>query len=215
VVVFVGFVNEQIGGGSVSSVTDSIGDTYTLIASSGNSENHTENLYVAEPAAQTTAVSVSVTFSGGATPLGGSVGVIDVAGPGTLSIDGDNWANGVGDIASVVVPTIHTHDLMVFGVSGQWKDEPFAPAAGETLLDTGGNTSGPFEDGESIGTFSATENGSTALLSATLTSPAVWNAIGVGIGTTTPTSDSGTASTATGTLFAETLLSVSAVVRSL
>jgi len=181
VFVFVGFVNSEIGGGSIAGVTDSLGDTYALVASSGYSENHTENLYVAEPSVSTSTFSVIVTFYAGDTPMGGSVGVVDVAGSGTPTIDGVNWENGVGGIASVTVPTNHSGDLVLLGVSGQWKDEPFAPVTGETLLDTGGNTSGPFEDGESIGTFWSNETGSTALLSATLANAAVWNAVGVGI----------------------------------
>jgi len=181
VYVFVGYVNPEIGGGVISSITDTAGDTYALVASTGLALNHTEDLYVAGPASQTATLRVSVTFSGGATTMGGSVAVVDVAGSGVPTVDAVSTHSGVGGTASVAMLTNHSSDFLLLGVSGQWKDSPFAPATGETLLDTGGNTTGPFEDGMGFGTFSASEVGTSAELSASLANPAVWNAIAVGI----------------------------------
>ena len=181
VYVFVDYVNTEIGGGYVSSITDTAGDTYVLVSSTGYSQNHTEDLYVAEPVLQNTTLSVSVSFAGGATQMGGSVAVVDVAGSELPTVDGLNTETGVGQIASVEVQTNHSNDLLLLGVSGRWMDAPFAPATGETLLDTGGNTAGPFEDGVGFGTFSASETGMSAGLSAQLNNSALWDAIGVGI----------------------------------
>ncbi|MGP8159482.1 MAG: hypothetical protein ACLPWO_07775 [Thermoplasmata archaeon] len=181
VYLFVGYVNEMIGGGLVSSISDTASDSYSLVTSTGYTENHTEDLYVSEPVPQNTTLNVSVSFSGGVTTMGGSVAAVDVAGSGTPTVDGVNWESGVGGTASVAVHTNSSNDLLLLGVSGQQKDAPFVAASGETLLDTGDNTAGPFEDGMGLGTFSASEVGASAVLSAQLNNSAVWNAIGVGI----------------------------------
>ncbi len=181
VCVFVGYVNSEIGGGFVSSITDTAGDSYVLDTSTGYSQNHTEDLYVAEPVLQNTTLNVSVSFSGGVTQMGGSVAVVDLTGPGIPTVDGSDTASGVGKVASVGIATFHANDLLLLGVSGQQKDAPFVAASGETLLDTGDNTAGPFEDGMGFGTFSASETGNATALSAQLNNSAVWNAIGVGV----------------------------------
>ncbi|HEY1198554.1 MAG TPA: hypothetical protein VGG32_07500 [Thermoplasmata archaeon] len=179
---FVGYVNPEIGGGVVSSITDTVGDTYSLVISTGYVQNHTQDLYVAEPIQQTTSLSVTVTFSGGATPMGGSVALVDVTGSGLPAVDAVYMQSGAWTgTASVAVVTTHSNDLLLLGVSGMGRDAPFAPATGETLLDTSGNTSGPWEDGTGFGTFATTESGTGAFLSATLATPAEWTAIGVGI----------------------------------
>jgi hypothetical protein len=181
VYLFVGYVNAEIGGGYVTSISDTAGDTYSIVTSTGYAQNHTEDLYISEPVPQNTTLTVSVSFYGGATTMGGSVAAVDVAGTGTPTVDGVYSESGVGGIASVGVQTNTSNDLLLLGASGQWKDAPSTPATRETLLDTGGNTAGPFEDGMGFGTFSATESGTAAGLGAQLNNSAVWNAIGVGI----------------------------------
>ena len=181
VYVFVGYVNSEIGGGYASSITDTAGDSYALVTSTGYAQNHTEDLYVAEPILQNTTLNVSVSFSGGVTRMGGSVAVVDVTGSGITTVDGIDTASGVGQVAAAGVVNVHANDLLLLGVSGQQKDAPFVAASGETLLDTGDNTAGPFEDGMGFGTFSASETGNVTALSAQLNNSAVWNAIGVGI----------------------------------
>ena len=182
VYLFVGYVNSLVGGGYPSNITDTLGDSYVAVTSTGVPENHTESLYETGPIVENVTLNVSVTFAGGATTMGGSVALVDVAATsGVPTVDEFNTESGSGGIASVVINTAYVGDVLLFGVSGQQKDSPFVPGVNETLLDETNNTSGPFEDGESIGTFNATEVGSAALLSAVLAHPAVWNAIAVGL----------------------------------
>jgi hypothetical protein len=178
---FVGYVNPEIGGGTVSSITDSLGDVYSLLESTAFALNHSESFYEAGPIARESSVSVTVTMTGGATTMGCAVALIDVVGPTTPLVDGVGTESGVGAAAAVTLTTNHANDLILLGVSGQEKDSPFAPTSGETLLDTAGNTSGPFDDGEGMGTFSASSPNTAVVLSVSLENPAVWNAIGVGI----------------------------------
>jgi hypothetical protein len=181
VLVFVGFVNGEIGGSDVAAITDTVGDRYSTVTSTGYAENHTEDLFVSPAIAANTTLTVSVTMGGGATTMGCAVAAVDVMGSGSLTLDGVSTASGDGGLASVDLTTGHANDFVLLGVSGQEKDAPFAGASGETLLDTAGNTTGPFDDGEGFGTFSATEVGKGTSLSATLANPAVWSAIGVGV----------------------------------
>ncbi|MGD0587513.1 MAG: hypothetical protein ABSA63_01790 [Thermoplasmata archaeon] len=181
VFVFVGFVNPEIGGGDLAAITDSAGDSYSLVTSTGYAENHTESLFVSQPIATATTLTVSVTMSVGATTMGCAVAAVDVVESGTLTIDGVANESGDSGLASVTLVTDHANDFVLLGVSGQEKDAPFAPGSGETLLDTAGNTTGPFDDGMGFATFWAIENGTTSSLSATLENSAVWNAIAVGI----------------------------------
>jgi len=185
---FVGYVNPEIGGGFIAAVSDTAGDSYIEVATTGTAQNHTEVLFVAGPVRKTNNLSASVTMAGGATPMGSSVALVDVTGPGGLIIEGLATQSGVGGLASVGLATNQSSDLVLLGVSGQEKDSPFAPASGETLLDTAGNTTGPFEDGMGFGTFSASPTGNLTSLSASLENPAVWNAIAVGVGLASPPS---------------------------
>jgi hypothetical protein len=183
VFLFVGYVNGEIGGGYVAFVNDTLGDGYSLVLSTGYAQNHTQDLYVSAPVPRNASVRVSVTFAGGDTTMGGSVAAVDVvARVGVPTVDAVYSQSGFwGSPASVNVATTRSDDLLLLGVSGLGRDAPLSPAAGETLLNTAGNTSGPWSDGTGFGTFSAREHGTTATLSATLATPAEWTAIGVGI----------------------------------
>jgi len=181
VFVFVGYSNEIIGGGSVTSVTDSLGDTYSQVTSTGLEENHSEDLYVAEPIPANASLTVSVTFSTGATTLGGSVSAIDVNGTAIPFVDGSAADSGWGGPAYASFSTENANDLLLFGFSGQGKDTPFSPTSPATLINTGNGTSGPFTNGEGYATYAVTETGTSAQLSADLANPAVWNGIGVGL----------------------------------
>ena len=181
VFVFVGFVNAEIGGGEIGAITDTAGDSYFALSSTGFAENHSEELFVSEPIHAATTLAVSVTMTGGSTAMGCAVAAIDVVGSDSPAADGIVEQSADGAFASVTLTTGHANDLVLLGISGQQRDAPFAPTSGETLLDTTGNTTGPFEDGEGFGTFAAVETGNTISLSSTLANPAVWVAIAVGI----------------------------------
>lgn len=178
VFLFVGFVNERIGGGAVSAVSDSLGDSYQLLATTGLAQNHTAELFESEPIAAHATLSASVTFIEGDTPQGGAVALVDVTGMAVDDASVYNASGPTGPTASLVVPTV-PHSLVLFFVSGQMKDTPFTPGAGETLLDTSNATSGPFGDGEGFATYAATATGTVIALTATLAHSAVWNAIAV------------------------------------
>jgi hypothetical protein len=179
--VFVGYINSLIGGGTISSVSDSLGNTFVLIATTGFSENHTEAVYLASNLTASNRMTVTVAFSGGATTQGGSVAAIDVAGTSTSHVNLKAQHSGVGLVASIVTHTGHTGDLFLFGVSGQSKDANFTAGYHEHLLNTAGADAGPFTDGEGFGTFS--ETGPTGLfgMEAGLANSAVWDAVLIGI----------------------------------
>ena len=187
VCVFVGFVNEEIGGGYVSWIGDSTRDDYNLVNSTYSDQNYTEDLYVSAPIPENTTLNVWVdfaaeSFGAGSAPVGGSVAAVDVVGSGLPTVDGANVQTGAsGDNASVNVTTAHANDLLLLGVAGPGGDAPFAATAGETLLDTGSNTSGPWADRTGFGSFSALESGTTARLVATLAAAGAWTAVAVGI----------------------------------
>jgi hypothetical protein len=192
---FVGYVDPSIGGGEVGNITDTLGDVFTRVISSGLAQNHSEDLYVSSVVRASAATSVTVSFVGGDTPMGGSVAAVDVvASSGRPVVDGTGVQTGYwSGTASVSVTTGGTDDILLLGVSGMGRAAPFTAAANETLLDTGTNTSGPFYDGTGFGTFSAHATGSVTSLSATLNTPAEWEAIGVGISSVgnSPPSESG------------------------
>ncbi len=181
VFVFAGYVTNAIGGGVVTSVRDTFGDVYSLLLTTSFAVNHSEALFFSGPVGRTGDLSVSVSFGFGDTPMGGSVAVVDVAGSGLAFIDGIYTESGVGPVAAVNMATNHTGDLFLLGVSGQMIDAPFGAGPGETRLDTAGAIVGPFTDGIGYGTFARATNSTNVLLSASLSSPAVWNAIGLGI----------------------------------
>jgi hypothetical protein len=181
VLVFAGYVNSEIGGGTVGSVDDSAGDAYALVDSTGDSANHTEDVYEATTSGSPD-LSVSVTFANGDTSMGGSVAAVDVAGSDPVEVGAACATSGVGGEAYTPVTDNATGgSLWLLGVSGQGKDAPFAAATGETALDSGNATTGPWTDGVGYATFSATSDATTTNLTASLHAPAVWSAIGLAL----------------------------------
>lgn len=184
--VFVSYVNFQIGGGAPTTIADSVGDSYFLLASTGYLLNHTESIYVTSLVSADPKLTVSVSFAGGVTPQGGSVAVVDVADATLSSIDTVSSNAGVAGPASVTVVAKHTGDLFLFGCAGREVSGPYTPGAGETLLDTGTADAGPFQDGVAYGTLESTSTNSVVILSANLNTPTYWEAIGVAIGPQSP-----------------------------
>lgn len=181
ILLFVSYVNSEIGGGAPSVVTDSLGDSYYVVATTGFAFNHTEELLVAFPTAGDTALAISVTFSGGATPMGGSVDAVDVTNATLRSIDAVVASTGSSGPANVTLVSNHAGDLVLFGVAGRGVAGPFTPGPGMTLLDTGTATAGPFQDGVAYGTFNTTSTSTRVSLSADLNFPTYWEAIGIAI----------------------------------
>jgi len=211
---FVGYVNPAIGGGEVGNISDTLGDTFTLVVTIGAPQNHSEDLYVSSAIRTSGSTSVTVSFVGGDTPMGGSVAAVDVvASSGLPVVDQTGTQTGSWTpTASVSVATPDAREIVLLGVSGMGRAAPFTATAGETLLDTGTNTSGPFLDGTGFGTFLAPPTGSVTSLSATLNTPAEWEAIGVGISSTggSPPSDGGSLSGPSAGLGSTWLVSASA-----
>lgn len=178
--VFVGYVNSRAGGGSVTNVTDNLGDQYALRNSTGLTENFTEALYFsANGAKSTTDLQVSVTFGGGASAMGGSVAVVVVSSSGGLLYDYPlAEQSGVGGTATVDLAT-NPGGLVLFGVSGAEGGAPFTAGPDETLMDTAGAPTGPSGQGIGFATIAAAANSSGVHLSAMLSAPGVWNAIGL------------------------------------
>lgn len=181
VLVFVSYINEEIGGGTIQEITDSLGDQYTLLTSTGGLLNHTESLYAAALTISDAALAVSVKISGGATPQGGSVAVVDVANANMSSVDGLGELTGLSGPATILFTAGHAGDLCLFGAAGRGFSGPYAPGPGMTLLDTGTADAGPFQDGVGYGTFSTTSQNTTVTMSATLNYPTYWEGIGIAI----------------------------------
>jgi hypothetical protein len=181
VFVFVGFINARIGGGSISSITDSSGDAYAQVATTGFANNHTESLFLAKDVPAASALTVSVSFAGGAATQGGSVAAVDVVGAAGSPINVKAKDSGVGSVASVGLETTSSGDLFLLGVSGQAKIANMTAGNHEHLLNTAGATAGPFTDGEGFGTFTAKGETGVFALAAGLDHAAVWNGIVVGI----------------------------------
>jgi len=187
--VFVGFVPSSAGGGSVASINDSSSDHFHQAYSTKERQNHTATLYVASNVKRSSVLQVSVMFTGGSTVFGGSVSVVDVVGAAAQNpIAVRSGEGGRNLLAYVALSTNQTNDLFLFGVDGNLKDGPFTAGAHERLVATGGNDSGPFQDGTSFGTFSSVGRTGTFLLYAfvnkladTIPGGPVWAAIGVGI----------------------------------
>lgn len=181
VVLFVSWVNVMAGGGGPTSISDSLGDAYTYVTSSGYAYNHTEAVYVADVIVASSSFVVTIPFTGGATAQGGSIAVVDVANASVTGIDGTVWVFGDGATATVGLTTNHTGDLVLLGAAGRGVSGPYAAVGDETLLDTGTATAGPFQDGVAYGTFSTTASGTSVELSASLSTPTYWVAVGVAI----------------------------------
>jgi len=179
--VFVSYCNVQIGGGFPSAISDSLGDSFALVTTTGGALNHTETLYATNISSASLNVTVSVTFIGGATPQGGSVAVIDVSKANLTSIDQSGWNTGVIGSANVTLTTSHPGDLFLLGAAGRGVSGPYGPGPNMALLDTGTATAGPFFDGIGYGTFETVSTDTTVNLSATLNYPTYWEAVGVAI----------------------------------
>jgi hypothetical protein len=179
--VFVGYVNSIDGGGGISSLSDSSGNGFTEVTTTGYAENHTETLWVALNASPARHDKVSVTFSGGDTTQGGSVAVVDVVNSGETSVDFEtNQNSGYGSTAAVSYTASGSHELFLFGVSGDGRDAPLtAGVAHEKRLNTGSADAGPFQDGMGFGTFSLKPHPGVFSAVANLPSgqQGVWNAI--------------------------------------
>ena len=180
-VLFLSWPNAIVGGGYPVSITDSLFDIYHLEVSTSYATNHTEAVYAASPALANSSLVVTVTFAAGATPMGGSVSVVDVSHANLSSIDGTYWDDGFGPTAGISVVANHTGDLVLFGAAGRGVSGPFTAGPGATLLDTGTGTSGPFQDGTGFGTLSAVASGTTIQITASLNVPTGWVATAVAI----------------------------------
>jgi hypothetical protein len=181
--VFIGYVNDQIGGGSLKSIGDTKGFPFSLIGSSGTTWNHTELVYTATNVTFAPAFRVTVAFSGGVTVQGATVAVVDVAGQAANNaLDVVDTGAGPSGTAVVPVPTHNASDFFLFGVSGQWKDIPFnGTATHERPILSGGGIAGPFTDGECVSLFSHRPVNTPFKLEATENQTGVWAAVGVGI----------------------------------
>lgn len=183
--VFVGYVNQEIGGGYISSITDSKRDAFWLVTSTDDVQNHTEVLYEAEHSGVSTShLTVTVRFKGGDTMMGGAVAAVDVVG---APVSGTNQSyeatGGSGTHASVPVGSSVRSDLFVLGVMGQARAAAMTAGAHEHLYETAGATAGPFEDGMSYGIFSSTDRSGAFNLTATLNGSSVWDGVGIVIPT--------------------------------
>jgi len=180
--VFVGFVGPSIGGPSGAAVCDSEGDSFFQQTSTSEfSSNHTELLFLGLDAIGAGEVSFAVNFTDSAALAGGTVAVIDLAGPTILSLADLTAGSNVGDNGTSGVPLVASGpSLVVFGVSGQGDDGPFGALGNEVTLDTNGYyDAGPWTDGESIGSMVSTTPGGPVDPSGSLATPGVWTAIAV------------------------------------
>jgi hypothetical protein len=180
--VFVGYINGLIGGGRVTAISDTAGNSYYLVASTGFADNHTQKLYIATDVAAASGLTVSVTFGHGDTVQGGSVAAIDVVGAaGGRTIDVQKMFHGTKDFGYAALDTSATGNLYLIGVSGQAKIANVTAGYHERLLNTAGADAGPFQDGEGFGTmWTSGETGVFAVGFGTQNA-AVWSAIVVGI----------------------------------
>ncbi len=208
--VFVGYVNQEIGGGYISSISDSKRDAFWLVTSTDDAQNHTEVLYEAHHSgASVPHLTVTVRFKGGDTAMGGAVAAIDVVGAPTSGTNQSYAATGgSGTHASVPVGGSVKSDLFLLGVMGQARAAAMTAGAHEHLFETAGATAGPFEDGMSYGIFSSTDRSGAFNLTATLNGSSVWDGVGIVIpATAVVTGGSSEAMSDLGGLAAATVLS--------
>ncbi len=208
--VFVGYVNQQIGGGYISSISDSKRDAFWLVTSTYDAQNHTEVLYEAHHSGVSVPhLTVTVRFKGGDTVMGGAVAAIDVVGAPTSGTNQSYAATaGSGTHASVPVGGSVKSDLFLLGVMGQARAAAMTAGAHEHLFETAGATAGPFEDGMSYGIFSSTDRSGAFNLTATLNGSSVWDGVGIVIpATAVVTGGSSEAMSDLGGLAAATVLS--------
>jgi hypothetical protein len=180
--VFVGYINGIIGGGRITAVNDSAGNSYHLVATTGLVNNHTQTLYMAKDVAAASGVRVSATFGYGDTVQGGSVAAIDVVGTaGSHPIDVKKMFHGTKDFGYTALDTNATGNLYLIGVSGQAKIANVTAGYHERLLNTAGADAGPFEDGEGFGTMTTSGETGVFAVGFGMENAAVWSAIVVGI----------------------------------
>lgn len=180
--VFVGFVGPSVGGPLNATVCDSTGDAFFQQTSTSEySSNHTELLFLAFDAVGGSSVSFAANFSDTSAAAGGTMGVVDLSSASSLRLAYLTVGTQVGDSGLANVPMLASNpSLVLFGVSGQGNDGPFAAVGTETLLDTHGYyDAGPWTDGESIGTFVLGTSGGAVDPSGSLAVPGVWAAIAV------------------------------------
>jgi hypothetical protein len=182
---FVGYVNPSIGGGQISSISDTAGDSFIDLATTAYAQNHSEDIFAADPAEGSTS-SVTVSFEDSAATIGGSIGVLDITGAGSPAVVGEGQASGPGPEVAATLGACQANDLFVLGVSGQGHILPFESVQGATLLDSGSADAGPWTDGVGFGTFEAVStNGSAMDFSMTCGNQAsVWESIAVSINPT-------------------------------
>lgn len=181
VIVFVSYVNGEIGGGSLQVIQDSASDYYFLLDSTGYALNHTEDLYATSVATTQAALTVSVTFSGGATAQGGSVAVAVVANVNLSSIDALAENTGTSGMASVSMTAKHNSDLVLFGVAGRLYSGPYSAGPGELVLNSGGGTAGPYTDGIAYGIYESSSSSLAVTPTAGLNLTTYWEAIGLAL----------------------------------
>lgn len=181
VFVFVGYVNPTIGGGYITSISDSSGDHFHRITTTGLVVNHTESVYYAGDVAGSSTLSVSVSFAGGDTTMGGTVAAVDVVGANPLPLGAYAKQSGISSKAHVRVTTGITGELFLFGTVGRGLAAPFTTGPREHLLDTSGGDCGPFADGVGFATFYSENRTGIFTLSAGLYESSDWDAVAVGV----------------------------------
>jgi hypothetical protein len=181
--VFIGYINGQIGGGSIMSVTDSASIALHKLTGTGFITNHTEVVYTANNVLARAALTVTVWVTGGATNEGGSVAVVDVVGQAASHPINVTHASS-GKRGSALIPILghNASDFFLVGLSGQAKDCPFNGGVfHEHLILNGNGTGGPWADGESVGVFTHAPQSGATLLGADLNQTADWAGVAVGI----------------------------------
>ncbi len=181
--VFVGFIAAYIGGPSNVTVCDSSGDSFVLETSTASfSSNHTQEMFLAFDVLGGSNVSFAAEFTDTDTSAGGVVSVVDLNSSVGLSLGNLVIGDNSGDSTSASVNLTATNtSFMIFTVTGQGNAGPYMPLGNETLLGTNGYyDTGPWTDGESVGTMVGTVSSGPVSPGANLAAgPYVWNAIAV------------------------------------
>jgi hypothetical protein len=177
---FVGYEIPSNGGTTPTTVYDSVGNSYTLVATADGGD-HNEELWVANNIRGSAELSITAEFPSGA-GNGGSIDVIDLVGAAAQSTDQWTTATGDSSTASTTTTSTHSMDLMLLGVVGRAVTYPITPSAGQTTVDSYSGTGGPGTDGVGFVTESALEPMAGAItLSASIGTSTYWSAIGVGV----------------------------------
>jgi hypothetical protein len=183
VYVFVGFANGVIGGGTVSSLSDNLGNTYSLEATAvGN--DHNEQLWVANSVRGGSSLTITATFtpSTAGWTYGGAIDVFDLVGAAAQSVDVVATNTGSGTATSVSLTTTHSMDVLLYGVDGRGVVYPIQPSQGATTVDSAVGTPGPLQDGLGFATLDELQPAAGPVtLGATIGTSEPWAAIGVGV----------------------------------